>query len=272
MNLVPRQLRALPTLMRIGFSEAVAYRGEMIVWMLATTMPLVMLSLWSAVASASPVVGEGKTWSSASFVAYFLCVFVVRQLIASWASWEINFEVRQGMLSMRLLRPIHPILSYAAANVAYMPLRFLVTLPVVVVLLLSPGASLVTRDWRLIVLFVVSAIGGWAITFFVNIAIGALSMFMESSVKIMDVWLAGFFVFSGYLFPLDLFPSWLKWATTWLPFRFQIGLPVEIITGVHDLRHALTLLLQQWAWVALFGFLAVTLWRTGVRRFQAFGG
>lgn len=272
MNLLPRPLRALPTLMKIGFSEAIAYRGEMIVWVLATTMPLVMLSLWSAVAASSPVAGENKTWSSASFVAYFLCVFVVRQLIASWASWEINYEVRQGMLSMRLLRPIHPILSYAAANVAYMPMRFLVTLPVVVILLLSSGASLVSRDWRLFILFVVSLVGGWAITFFVNIAIGALSMFMESSVKVMDVWLAGFFVFSGYLFPLDLFPPWLKWATTWLPFRFQIGLPVELITGVHEVPKALVLLAQQWAWVAGFGVLAVTLWRTGVRRFQAFGG
>ncbi|NRD47887.1 ABC transporter permease, partial [Corallococcus exiguus] len=43
-------LKALPTMLRIGFSEAVAYRAEMIIWVLATTMPLIMLALWSAVA------------------------------------------------------------------------------------------------------------------------------------------------------------------------------------------------------------------------------
>jgi ABC-2 type transport system permease protein len=244
----------------------------MLVWVLATTMPFVMLSLWSAVAAGSPVVGASKTWSSSSFVAYFLVMFIVRQLTSSWACWEINFEVRQGTLAMRLLRPIHPIISYAAANLAYVPMRVAVILPVVIGLLLTSGADALSRDWRVWVLWSLSMIGGWAITFFVNIMVGALSMFMESSTKLMDAWLAGYFVFSGYLFPLDLFPGWLKWASTWLPFRFQIGLPVELVTGVHPVGEALGLLAQQWAWVALFVGLGVGLWSAGVRRFQAYGG
>jgi hypothetical protein len=54
---------------------------------------------------------------------------------------------------------------------------------------------------------------------------------MESSVKLMDVWLAAFFVFSGYLFPVDLFPELAQRpASDVLPFRYQIGLPVELAT------------------------------------------
>ncbi len=270
--MILRQLRAIPALLKIGFAEALAYRGEMMIWVLATTMPFVMLSLWSAVAANSPVVGAEKTWSSGSFVAYFLAMFIVRQLIASWAAWEINFEVRQGTLSMRLLRPIHPIVSYAASNLAYMPMRLVVTMPVVIGLMLSSGGAALPRDWRLWVLWCFSMLGGWAITFFVNIAVGALALFMESSTKLMDAWLAGFFIFSGYMFPLDLFPPWLRWASTWLPFRFQIGLPVEVMTGVHSFEEALGLLAQQWAWVAVFASLAIGLWHAGVRRFQAYGG
>lgn len=266
-------LRALPTLMRVGFAEAVAYRAEMLVWVLATTMPLIMLLLWTAVAEAAPVPSAtGRTWSSGGFVAYFLVVFIVRQLVSSWASWEINFEVRQGLLSMRLLRPIHPIISFAVQNLAYMPLRLVVTLPVVVVLLVSPGAAHLTREPRLLALACVSMLGAWLISFFANIAIGALSLYMESSVKVMDVWLAAFFVFSGYLFPLDLFPPWLKAASDWLPFRFMVGLPVELVTQGHALAQALPLLAQQWAWAIGFIALAALLWRRGIRRYQAFGG
>ena len=50
-----RALRALPTLVRVGFAEAVAYRAEMLVWLLSTTMPLVMLALMTAVAREGPV-------------------------------------------------------------------------------------------------------------------------------------------------------------------------------------------------------------------------
>src|SRR5690606_31590123 len=54
---VTRTLRAMPTLMRVGFAEAMAYRAELLVWVLTTTMPLVMLPLWMAVAETGPVRG-----------------------------------------------------------------------------------------------------------------------------------------------------------------------------------------------------------------------
>ena len=43
---------ALPTLLRVGLSEVVAYRAEFVVWILTTNMPLVMLAIWHAVAAA----------------------------------------------------------------------------------------------------------------------------------------------------------------------------------------------------------------------------
>jgi ABC-2 type transport system permease protein len=270
---VRRLLKAIPTMLKIGFAEAVAYRAEMIVWVFATTMPLIMLMVWTAVSEVAPVPSvSGRTWATGSFVAYFLSAFIVRQLISSWAAWEINYEVRQGTLSMKLLRPVHPVLLYMVQNLAFLPLRLLVTLPVIVILLFSPGAAHLERHWATWLVFVASLVGGWMINFFANIAIGALSFSMESSVKIMDVWLAAFFVFSGYLFPLDLFPPWLREVTAWLPFRYQLGLPVELATGVHALPEALGLLARQWAWALGFMVFSLSLWRVGVRRFQAFGG
>ncbi len=268
-----RALRALPALMRVGFVESLTYRAEMIVWVFATTMPLVMMVLWTAVAEAVPVVGGGgKAWGTTAFVAYFLSVFTVRQLISSWACWEMNYEVRQGTLAMRLLRPIHPLLSYGVGNVAALPLRAAVTLPVIVLLVVTPAREHLSHDWRVWVVFPFALLGGWLITFFANVAIGSLSLFMESSVKLMDVWLAAFFVFSGYLFPLDLFPDWLSAAAKWLPFRYQIGLPVELMTGVHTVESAIPLLVTQWAWAAGLVVVSLTVWNRGLKRFQAFGG
>jgi ABC-2 type transport system permease protein len=268
-----RTLRALPTIMKIGVSEAVAYRAEMFVWVLATTMPFIMLALWSAVAAVAPIVSHsGRTYSAGLFTAYFLAVFIVRQLISSWASWEINWEVRQGTLAMRLLRPIHPIVSYAAGNLAAMPMRSLVTLPVVIIIFLAGVQGAFPTDARIWALWCVAMLGGWMITFFANIAIGSLSLYMDSSIKVMDLWLAGFFVFSGYLYPLDMFPDLIRAASEWLPFRYQIGVPVELMTGAHGFDQALRLVARQWMWAAGLGLGAVLLWNNGVKRFQAFGG
>ena len=51
---VRRTLRAVPALLRIGLAETVAYRAEFLVWVLTTTLPLIMLGLWTSVASEGP--------------------------------------------------------------------------------------------------------------------------------------------------------------------------------------------------------------------------
>ena len=265
-------IRAMPTLLKVGFSEAVAYRAEMLIWVFATTMPLIMMMLWTTVAAVNPVVGQGgQEWNSGTFVAYFLAVFMVRQLISAWAAWEINFEIRGGTLSMRLLRPIHPVLTFAMSNIAYMPMRALVTAPVLVILLVTQLEHL-SHDWRIWLLWVVSLFFAWFITFFVNVLVGALAFFLDSSLRVMDVWLALFFVFSGYMFPLDLFPPWLRSITECLPFRYTLGLPVELMTGKLEFAEAPALIGRQAGWAVIVTTLALVLWNRGVQRFQAFGG
>lgn len=206
---VRNTVRAFPTLLRVGFSEAVAYRAEMLVWVLATTMPLVMLALWSAVASEAPIGRFGQ----AEFLAYFLADFIVRQLTGSWASWQLSFEVRTGTLSMRLLRPIHPLMAYAAEQIAALPMRVVVAIPVAAILLWQVGAGQLPHSALMWGLWLLAMVGGWLITFLANVAIGCLALFMESSLKVMDAWVALFFVFSGYLIPVELLPPGLRAVT-----------------------------------------------------------
>jgi ABC-2 type transport system permease protein len=265
---LPAATRALPTLFKVGFAEAVAYRAEFLVWMLSTTMPLIMLALWSAVARDAPVGRFGQK----EFVAYFLATFIVRQLTGSWAAWEMNFEIRQGTLARRLLRPIPPMLTYAVQNLAAQPLRLVVALPMAAVWLGSVGAGQLSRDPLVWAAFGAAILGSWLISFLSSFAIGSLAFYMESSLKIMELWLALFFVFSGYLIPVELFPPAVRSVAEWLPFRFQIGLPVELMTGAHDRAAALVLLGRQWAWVAALLAGAILLWRKGLERFGAYGG
>ena len=80
-----RTLRALPTLWRVGVAETVAYRAEFVVWMLTTTIPLIMLALWTTVADEGPF----QNYKSSDFVAYFLATLIVRQLTSNWVGWQM---------------------------------------------------------------------------------------------------------------------------------------------------------------------------------------
>jgi ABC-2 type transport system permease protein len=263
-----KNLRAFPTMMKIGFAEAFAYRAEMLVWILSTTMPLVMLALWHAVAREAPIGRFGEH----DFVAYFLAMFIVRQLTGSWAVWLINMEIKDGTLALRMLRPVHPLLSYAAASLAELPVRGLLSVPLAGIALFVIAGDRLTHDPVLWALWALSILGGWLITLFANFAIGCMALFVEQSTKIMDVWLALFFVFSGYMIPVELFPPALRTAVDWMPFRYQLGLPVELMTGAHDHATALAMIARQWAFAAVLLVVVALAWRRGVRRFAAYGG
>ncbi len=262
--------RALPTLLAVAFSEAVAYRAEMLVWVLATTMPLVMLALFSAVAADAPIGRFGQP----DLVAYFLATFIVRQLTGSWASWQINFEVREGTLATRLLRPIHPLVGYAVENVAAMPMRLAVSLPVAVIALAVVGGRAVSHAPAAWLLWVPALVGGWLLTLLANFIVGSLALFMESSLKVGDIYLAAYFVASGYLIPIELFPPGARAAFDWMPFHYQIGFPVELMTGAYDGAPlaAVALLARQWGMIATMAALTAWLWSRGIRRFAAYGG
>ena len=266
-----RGFRAVPALMRIGFAEAVAYRAEFVVWMLSTTLPLVNLALWSAVAREAPNGTFGR-YTQSDFVAYFLATLIIRTVTGSWVVWEMNQEIRMGTLSMRLLRPIHPFIAYATQHLAAIPLRALIALPVAVILLLTVGGSHVVHDPLLIALLPLSIAGAWLITFVAMLAMGTLGLFMERSTAVFEVWLGLFAVLGGYLVPLDLMPGWLTRIASWLPFRYMLGAPAELLSGKADRATALHDLAVQYGYVAFLIVLAALVWRAGVKRFEAFGG
>jgi len=262
-----RALAAYPTLLRVGFAGAVAYRAEMLVWMLTMTMPFVSLALWSAVSATGPV---GR-FDQKTFVAYFVSTIIVRQLSGSWVVWEMIQDIKSGTLGSRLLKPIHPLIVYSADNLAAIPLRMVFSAPLAAIAIVSGGATLPSQP-HVAAAFLVSLFGAWVITFFVMVVIGSLSFFIESSISVFDIWLAFFMLFSGYLVPLELFPSWMRDLAYALPFRYTLGFPVEIFIGMSsdaDIVRGLTI---QAAYCVGSATLGLTMWRAGVRRFGAFGG
>jgi ABC-2 type transport system permease protein len=263
-----RVIRAYPTLLRVGLAEAVAYRAEMVVWMLTMTMPLVSLALWSAVAEGAPV---GR-FTQRGFAAYFLAMLVVRQLTGSWIVWEMNQEIRSGALARRLLKPIHPLVAYSAENLAALPLRAAFAVPFAALTIWAIRPEALPRTPSALAIWAASMLGAWLLNFMTMAAIGSLAFFLESSTAIFDVYLVPFMLLSGYLVPLELFPGWLRSAAHALPFRYTLAFPVEALTGALAPDRALGELASQWAYVAAMTTVALLTFRAGARRFAAYGG
>ena len=121
---------------------------------------------------------------------------------------------------------------------------------------------------RRVLIYLVAFFG---VVFAANAAVGSLGMLLERSLAVWEVWLAGFAVLSGYLVPQAMFPEWVQRIAEWLPFRYMLGFPVEMMIGMADRAAVFRGLAIQWGMAAALALLAAAAWRAGLRRFEAFG-
>src|SRR5262249_52218657 len=188
-----------------------------------------------------------------------------------WLVWQINEEVRFGFLSIRLLRPIHPLVAYSSDHLAAVPMRALVAVPFALIMLLTTHGSRIATDPVQIAILPLCIAGAWLITFFSMAIIGSLAMIIQRSVTAWEIWFGLFAVLSGYMIPIDLMPGWIQDVARWLPFWFMLGYPVQVLVGMTTRGAALAGLGIQWAFVAVLAAAAITSWKRCVRSYESFG-
>ena len=77
--------------------------------------------------------------------------------------------------------------------------------------------------------------------------------------------------FSGRLAPMELMPAWLERISWYLPFRWIIWFPVELLLNRLDRATIVAGFQMQVLWLVVALVLLQVTWRLGVRKFTAVG-
>src|SRR6266566_717041 len=109
--------------LKMATSMMAQYRFAILIWAVwGFVGPLISLAVWSAASAARGGTisnGSGSAFSRADFAAYFLVFMIFGHLTMSWDAFEFAWRVRDGNLSPRLLKPIHPIHTDVSFNIAF---------------------------------------------------------------------------------------------------------------------------------------------------------
>ena len=259
-----RVIYAWPAIFRVAFAGMVAYRAEMVIWVLSATLPLVMMALWNAAASGGPVNG----WDQIELARYFTLNLVVRQLTGSWIVWELNWNIRQGDLSPKLLRPMHPLVFNTAETVSALPFRLMVLTPLVGILLVWRPEILFWSGWGIFFAFVVSTLFSLAIQWMVQAIFGLLAFWFDDATGFWSAWFSVWALCGGYFVPLDLFPDHLISFVRWLPFYSTLGAPIDVAMGNVGVLPTLGV---QVGWMVVLVGVTSAMWSAGIRRYGAVG-
>ena len=256
---------ALPTMLRVAWAGMVAYRAEMVIWILTATLPLVMLALWNAASADGPIGAFGQV----DFARYFAINLFVRQLTGSWAVWELNNAIRTGAMSPWLLRPIHPLLFNLCETACALPFRVIVLLPVLGALFWWRPEIAFVPSLSALLCFSLSVALAFALSFAIQCIFGILSFWLDQSMGLFQAWFALWAFLSGYFVPLSLLPAPVIRVARFLPFHASLGAPIELLMGQEP--RPLFALGVQAAWVVVTVALSAILWKRGVKRYGAYG-
>lgn len=264
-------LRIYQRLWQVTWAEQWQYRANLLMYLLYWIVsPVVFLAVWTSVANSQGNVG-GLTAND--FVTYYLALLITEQITSEITIHTLGFKIQDGTLASDLLRPVHPVLTYALINnLAFKALSFIVLIPVWLALtaLFRPDFSTVT--FGSLALAGLASLLGFAISFLFGAIVTSLGFWTTRVIAIYEFYYAVGMLFSGQFVPLDLMPQVIRQVAQFLPFQIFRYVPIQIALNRLSPEEILRDFGVSLVWLVLVLALFQWVWRAGSRRFSSVGG
>jgi ABC-2 type transport system permease protein len=257
----------------IGLQDTFVYRWNFLIRSLFGIVPLVgTVFIWQAVFESRGASIAGYDFREMIF--YFLLVILVENLVTPTEDeWRIAAEIRDGQISALLIKPLNYLAYRVSLFLSYRALYTVVTLPLVALIfwwfrdyLRLPQHAI---TWPA---FAASLVMAAFLQFFIAYSLAMLAFWILEISTIVFILYSFEYFLSGNIFPLDVLPGWLQGFIKWSPFTYELFFPIQIYLERVRGAELITGLMIQAGWVIATWLLARTLFRLGVRKYQAVGG
>jgi ABC-2 type transport system permease protein len=245
------------------------YRASLVIWTLALIVePVVYMAVWTLVARDNGTVGG---FNMGEFAAYYLTWIVVRHFTVAIRPDSIEKRVQKGDFSPLLILPLHPIHA-DIADILGLKLFVMPTVLITVLLLAVAFPPTFNLQWWSIPAFLLAMVLAFPIRFLFAWLLGLVAFWTIWARSIYGVFTLGEIFLTGRLAPLPLLPGWAQILASFLPFRWMMAFPVEVLLGKLPVEEVLTGIAIQVVAVILLALLLDMVWRAAVRRYAAVGG
>jgi ABC-2 type transport system permease protein len=265
-------LRLLPkvmALLRIYMEDSLAYRASAFIWMLTDVVQcLVMPLVWLSAYNGRAALGG---YQPGEMVSYYVVMALVSNFITSHLMWDLAWEIKEGILSQWLLRPVPVFWMLFARNISWRLLRMVLFVPVALLAVLYYGRMVALSPLNLGVWFWVSVLLGHLVSFLMAFALACLAFWLQEAQSVFSLYYAPMLLLSGWVAPIGLMPGWLQGLAFVLPFRYTTAVPVEIAVGKLGGDALWLSLAGQLFWIGMASLLGWFLWRRGIRQYTGVG-
>lgn len=249
------------------------YRVNFLISLLGIAIPLIMqMYLWTAIFSnSSNSVVYGYTFEE--MIIYVVLAGLLSKLVATGFERKMAEDIKDGELSKFLIKPINffkyttcCFIGEKSIHIAIMS----IIIGVVLALLNYIFGLVITLQG--IILFFIAVLLALSINYLLFYMLGLTSLYLSEVWGILYGANLAVMIVSGGILPLETFGDTLLRVFNYLPFKYIVFFPINIISGRLTLTQIYTGFLIQGVWIVILGIMAKIIWSRGLKKFIAAGG
>lgn len=258
----------------MGINDAMQYRLNFMLGLISIIFPItIQIYIWNAVY-------YGKTdsvvygFSYKQMILYTLLSAIVSKFVASDGfEGEINQDIKDGGLNKYLIKPV----SYSKYRLSCSigkktPQIITVTIMIIAVLIVSSLVLEQTLEPLRIMVFFISICFATLLNLLHVYCISAAAFWVSDAGSFFHIASLVVNVFSGGVFPLEIFGSTLNRIFNYLPYKYTIYYPVTIVNGRLESARIIEILGLQIFWIVVLILLSKVFWKIGMKKYNAIGG
>jgi ABC-2 type transport system permease protein len=259
--------------LKFGFQEMMAYRLQMLLWVVISTLPAIFSIFVFNRLSGNTGVGDVSTNStSSSYLAtYFLLGGVIRLITIIFFEDVIQNYIFNGQLSFFLLKPISFLPSTFVKYISGPLIKFLLALPFVIYVAVFTIRANPIQQMSLLRsgLFLGSLLGGYMLSAAFSFIVGLTTFWLQRVFFIKDLNTALILTFSGSTIPIYFFPDKFRQIIELLPFRFMLEFQINIL--LNDKLPAVAEFLLMIAYLVILWTIVILMYKKGLKKYEAYG-
>lgn len=263
-------MRIIKTFFITNLKNFAAYRGAIIIWTITSIISVgIGLLIW--LSAGNDVVGG---YTRNEIVSYYVALFFLDDLCGWFVFGAVRREIQTGEIINYLIKPLSYIKATfgeeAGFKVISLSIYFLVG--TLFVLTLTHNGIIIQfhPDYRW--LFLLPTIPGAILTvYLLNFCMALLGFWFTETDYVNYLYWTVLPLLGGYYLPVSFLPGILEKLNWFLPFRYQLSFPLEILLN----RLSPT---QLWQSTSLMFFWNIILfklyrymWKRGLKSYSAFG-
>jgi len=257
-------------IIKANWQRMLTYRFTILAYRIGEVIEIIILILmWSAIYSNQDMI---KGFSLKEMLTYVLFGSLVHILIKNFVYDRVSEEIKNGKLSLFLIKPISYLgYTFALSVGQFFFITILSVITHLVVILFFIDKFILNFETLYLAVILIMVILAFIIEFLIAYLIGLIAFWTDETTGIYATISRLKKFFSGGYFPISLLPSIFVSISLYFPFAYSFFVPSQIYLKKISIEDGLKGLITQIVWIVLLYLIIKIVWKKGIKKYEGVG-